>query len=34
MSPRLRALRCLSDHFQQQPHGPEVAVSGDELYNI
>jgi len=31
MSPRLRALRCLSDHLQQ-PHGPEFAVSGDELY--
>jgi len=32
MSPRLRTLRCLSDHLQQQPHGPEFAVSGDELY--
>jgi len=32
LSPRLRALRCLSDHLPQQPHGPEFAVSGDELY--
>jgi len=32
MSPRLRALRCLSDHLQQQPHGPKLAVNGDELY--
>lgn len=32
MSPRLHALRCLADHLQQQPHGPEFAVRGDELY--
>jgi len=31
-STRQRALCYLSDHLQQQPHGPEFAVSGDELY--
>jgi len=32
LSPRQHSLRRLSDYLRQQPHGPEFAVSGDELY--